>query len=63
MFIISTSRSPVIFNLNFKMLQYHKREHKSNKNANFVLIVYLLARLCNIFDDAFLLTSVHVYKT
>ena len=32
---------------------YHERERKNKKNANFVYIVYLLTRLCNIFDEAF----------
>ena len=32
---------------------YHERERKNKENANFVLIVYLLAKLCNIFDEAF----------
>ena len=32
---------------------YHEREHKNKENANFVYIVYLLTRLCNIVDEAF----------
>ena len=32
---------------------YHERERKNEENANFVYIVYLLTRLCNIFDEAF----------
>ena len=32
---------------------YHEREGKSKENASFVHIVYLLAKLCNIFDEAF----------
>ena len=32
---------------------YHEREGKNKENANFVHFVYLLARLCNIFDEAF----------
>ena len=31
---------------------YHERERKNKENANFVHIVNLLAKLCNIFDDA-----------
>ena len=31
----------------------HERERKNKENANFVHIVYLLAKLCNIFDEAF----------
>ena len=38
---------------------YHERERKNKEN--FVYIVYLLTRLCNIFDEAFfLLTSVYI---
>ena len=32
---------------------YHEREGKSKVNANFVHIVHLLVKLCNIFDEAF----------
>ena len=32
---------------------YHERECKNKENANVVHIVYLLAKLCNIFDEAF----------
>ena len=32
---------------------YHEREGKNKEHANFVYIVYLLAKLCNIFDEAF----------
>ena len=34
---------------------YHERERKKKENANFVCIVYmyLLTKLCNIFDEAF----------
>ena len=32
---------------------YHERERKNKEDANFVYIVYVLAKLCNIFDDAF----------
>ena len=32
---------------------YHERECKNEENANFVHSVYLLAKLCNIFDEAF----------
>ena len=39
---------------------YHERERKNTGNASFVLIIYLLAKLCNIFDEAFLFTSVYV---
>ena len=39
---------------------YHERARKNKENANCVLIVYLLAKLCNIFNEAFLLTSVYV---
>ena len=38
---------------------YHEREGKNKENANFVHIIYLLAKLCIIFDEAFLLTSVY----
>ena len=42
---------------------YHERERKNEENANFVHIIYLLAKLCNIFDEAFLLTSVSYCNT
>ena len=42
---------------------YHERERKTEENANFVHIIYLLAKLCNISDDAFLLTSVYITDT
>ena len=42
---------------------YHERERKNKENANFVYIVYLLTKLCNIFDDAFLLTSIYISTT
>ena len=33
---------------------YHEREGKNKENANFVYkFVYLLDKLCNIFDDVF----------
>ena len=32
---------------------YHERERKNKENINFVYIVYLLTKLCNIFDEAF----------
>ena len=40
---------------------YHERERKNKENTNFVLIVYLLAKLCNIFDEAFFI-DVSIYK-
>ena len=40
---------------------YHERERKNKENANFVYIVYLLTKLCNIFDEAFFIdVSIHV---
>ena len=36
---------------------------KAEDNANFVYIIHLLAKLCNIFDEAFLLTSVYMIDT
>ena len=42
---------------------YHERERKNKENANFIYIVYLLTRLCNIFDEAFLLTFDLCMKT
>ena len=39
---------------------YHERERNNKENANFVHIVHLLAKLFNIFDEAFLLTSVYI---
>ena len=32
---------------------YHERERKNKENANFVHNVYLLAKSCNIFGEAF----------
>ena len=32
---------------------YHEGERKNKENTNFVHIVHLLAKLCNIFDEAF----------
>ena len=32
---------------------YHEKERKNKENANFVYIIYLLANLCTIFDEAF----------
>ena len=36
-----------------RFMLYHERESKNKENANFVYIVYLLTKLCNIFDEAF----------
>ena len=36
-----------------RFMLYHERERENKKNANFVYIVYLLTKLCNIFDEAF----------
>ena len=45
-----------------RFMLYHERERKNKENANFVLFVYLLAKLCDIFDEAFLIdVSIHVY--
>ena len=44
----------------FRFMLYHVRERKNKENAYFVWIVYLLIKLCNMFDEAFLLTSVYV---
>ena len=44
-----------------RFMLYHERERKNKENANFVLFVYLLAKLCDIFDEAFLIdVSIHV---
>ena len=40
---------------------YHERKRKNKENANFVYIVYLLTRLCNIFDEAFFI-DVSIYQ-
>ena len=40
----------------------HERERKNEENANFVHIVYLLTKLCNIFDEAFFI-EVSIYKS
>ena len=43
---------------------YHERERKSKENANFVHIVYLLAKLGNIFDEAFFIdVSIESFNT
>ena len=42
-----------------KFDSYHERERKTEENANSVYNVHLLAKLCNIFDEAFLLKSVY----
>ena len=44
-----------------RFMLYHERERENKKNANFLYIVYLLTKLMNIFDEAFLLTSVYIY--
>ena len=36
-----------------RFMQHHERECKNKENENFVYIVYLLAKLCNILDEAF----------
>ena len=36
-----------------RFMLYHERERENKKNANFVYIVYLLTKLCKIFDEAF----------
>ena len=41
----------------------HERERKNKENANFVHIVYLLAKLCNIFDEAFFIDISIVYAS
>ena len=41
-----------------RFMLYHEREYENKKNANFVYIVYVLTKLMNIFDEAFLLASV-----
>ena len=43
-----------------RLMLYHKRKRKNKENANFVHIVYLLAKLCNIFDEAFFI-DVSIY--
>ena len=41
---------------------YHEREGKNKENASFVHIVYLLAKLCNISDEAFFIdVSIYIY--
>ena len=32
---------------------YHEKDRKNKENAHFIHIVYLLAKLCNIFGEAF----------
>ena len=41
---------------------YHEKERKNKINANFVYIVYLLTKLCNIFDEAFFI-DVSIYRS
>ena len=36
-----------------RFMLFHERECQNKENANFVHIVYLLAKLCTIFDEAF----------
>ena len=36
-----------------RFMLYHERERKNKENANFVHNVYQLAKLCNIFGEAF----------
>ena len=42
---------------------YHEREVKNKENASFVHIVYLLAKLCNIFDEAFFIDVSSSFKS
>ena len=39
---------------------YHERERENKKNTNFVYTVYLLTKLCTIFDEAFFI-DVSIY--
>ena len=39
---------------------YHERERENKANANVVQIVYLLAKLCNILDEAFFFIDVSI---
>ena len=41
---------------------YHEREGKNKDDTNFVYIVYRLAKLCNIFDEAFFI-DVSIYSS
>ena len=46
-----------------RFMLYHERERESKKNANFVYIVYLLTKLCNIFDEAFFIdVNIHCVR-
>ena len=42
---------------------YHEREGKNKENANFVHIVYLLAKLCNAFIDVSICTYIQTCFT
>ena len=39
---------------------YHERERKNKEKVTFVYIVYLLTKLCNVFDEAFFI-DVSIY--
>ena len=39
---------------------YHEGERKNKENSNFLYIVYLLAKLCNIFDGEFFFIDVSI---
>ena len=43
-----------------QFMLYHERDGKKQENASFVHIVYLLAKLCNICDEAFFI-DVSIY--
>ena len=44
-----------------RFMLYHERERKNKENAIFIHIVYLLAKLCNIFGEAFFI-DVSIYS-
>ena len=50
-----------------RFMLYIERERENKKNVNFVYIVYLLTKLCNIFDEAFFIDvsilNLHAHST
>ena len=45
-----------------RFMLYHERECEIKENANFVHIVYLLAKLCNIFCEEFFIDVSILHK-
>ena len=43
-----------------RFMLYLERERENKKNVKFVYVVYILTKLCNIFDEAFFI-DVSIY--